>query len=43
MGLDALELGLVLLVVNGLDWCWLRWLYVSLLHVIYHKCASMRI
>jgi hypothetical protein len=35
-------IALVLLVVNALDWCWLRRLRASLLHVIYRKCASMR-
>jgi hypothetical protein len=32
MWLDALELVLVLLEVSVLDWCWLRWFLVSLLH-----------
>jgi hypothetical protein len=33
---------LVLLDVNTLDMCWLRWLLVSLLRVVYRKYASMR-
>jgi hypothetical protein len=35
--LDAPGLALVLLVVSGLDWCWLRWFRASLLCVIYRK------
>jgi hypothetical protein len=42
MGLDAPGLALVLLIVSALDWCWLRWFHVSLLHVIYRKYTSMR-
>jgi hypothetical protein len=32
---------LVLLIVSGLDWCWLRWLHMALLRMIYHKYASI--
>jgi hypothetical protein len=42
MGLDAPGLALVLLIVSALDWCWLWWFHVSLLHVIYRKYTSMR-
>jgi hypothetical protein len=34
-------LALVLFVVSGLDWCWLRCLHAFLLRVIYRKYASM--
>jgi hypothetical protein len=37
MGLDAPGLALVLLGVNGLDWCRLWWFLASLLHVIYRN------
>jgi hypothetical protein len=40
--LDAPGLASVLLIVNGLNWCWLRMLHASLLRVIYRKYASMR-
>jgi hypothetical protein len=32
---------LVLLEVSGLDWCWLRRFFASVLRVIYHKDARM--
>jgi hypothetical protein len=35
MRLDAPGLALVLLGVSGLDWCYLRWLLVFLLHGVY--------
>jgi hypothetical protein len=34
-------LALVLLEVNGLDWCWLRRFLESMLRVIYRKDACM--
>jgi hypothetical protein len=34
-------IALVLLVVSGLDWYWLRRLHTSLLRVIYLKYATM--
>jgi hypothetical protein len=40
--LDAPGLALVLPVVTALDWCWLRWLLVSWLRVVYRKCVSLR-
>jgi hypothetical protein len=40
--LDAPGLALVLFGVNALDLCWLRRFLESLLHVVYHKYASMR-
>jgi hypothetical protein len=39
--LDALELVLVLLGVNALDWCWLQRLLGSLLRVAYRNYAHM--
>jgi hypothetical protein len=36
------DLALVLLVVTGLDWCWLRRFLKSLLHVAYRIHACMR-
>jgi hypothetical protein len=33
---------LVLLVVTGLDWHWLRWFLESSLHVAYRNYARMR-
>jgi hypothetical protein len=40
--LDALGLALVLIVVTGLDWCWLQRFLMSLLRVVYRKYPSMR-